>query len=133
MSTFVDTSALIALLIREDENHGPAGKICKKLGERDEPLLTSNYVLVETLALLQRRSGVAAARVFVADVLPILRVEWVDARLHEAGTQSMLMAGKSGPSIVDCVNFALLRDLGIQKVFAFDRHFKAQGFRLTTA
>jgi len=33
-------------------------------------------------------------------------------------------------SLVDCVSFNLMRRLGVKKVFAFDPHFKEQGFTL---
>jgi predicted nucleic acid-binding protein len=32
-------------------------------------------------------------------------------------------------SLVDCVSFEIMRDLGIATTFSFDDHFAQQGFR----
>ena len=130
MSAFVDTSAFLALVVAEDLNHDAAANAWRELLERDETLVTSNYVIVETLALLQRRASIPTINRFVEDILPAVGIEWVDDRLHASGVNSLLMTTKSGPSIVDCVSFAVMRKLRIAEAFTFDRHFEAQGFNL---
>ena len=57
MSTFVDTSALYAVLDADDERHTAAGAQWDRLLAGREALHTTNYVLVETTALLQSRIG----------------------------------------------------------------------------
>jgi len=42
--------------------------------EGEATLVCSNYVLVETIALVQRRMGLEAVRAFVEDVLPVIQV-----------------------------------------------------------
>ena len=54
---FVDTSAVIALLVATDEFHQAANSAFTGLAARETPLLTTSYVLVETYALLGRRLG----------------------------------------------------------------------------
>jgi len=61
---FVDTSAFYALLDRDDRNHQKAKKKWAEILEATPALVTSNYVLVETLALLQSRLGLEAVRGF---------------------------------------------------------------------
>ncbi len=61
MSVFVDTSGLLAILDAEDLHHAQAAACWKELIERDEPLVSTSYVLVETFALVQKRLGLAAA------------------------------------------------------------------------
>jgi uncharacterized protein len=73
--TFVDTSGLYAILDRNDENHVAAAEHWVDLIESDVPLLTTNYVLVESCALLQNRLGVEALKTLEEDVVPLLRVE----------------------------------------------------------
>lgn len=63
MSTFVDTSALLAVLDASDVAHKVADRIWRRLIESDERLVSTNYVLVETFALVQRRLGLPAVRV----------------------------------------------------------------------
>ena len=127
MSVFVDTSALYAVLDADDGKHSPACAEWQRL-LLNSSLVTTNYVLVETTALLQHRLGVEAVRTFEQDVCPVLGLEWTDAARHAAGMASVLAAGRRGLSLVDCVSFAAMRDLGLRDVFAFDGHFAEQGF-----
>lgn len=91
-------------------------------------MICSSYVLVETYALVQWRLGMEALRVFHEDMLPLLQVEWIDAELHQWGTNAILTANRRNLSLVDAVSFAVMRKLGIKKAFAIDRHFLEQGF-----
>jgi uncharacterized protein len=128
MIAFVDTSAFLAILDRDDRNHVRAGRKWKNLIERDAGLVCTNYVLLETTALLQARFGLQAMRVFQEDLSPLLMIEWVEAELHQAGMTAVLTTGRRGLSLTDCISFEVMRRRGIRKAFAFDRHFREQGF-----
>ena len=130
MSVFVDTSALLAVLNADDAFHAPARRIWVDLLQRAEDLFCTNYVLVECFALTQHRLGVPAVRVLVEDVLPVLRVHWVTPEEHQAGVSALLTAGRRDLSLVDCVSFHSMRQLGVLEAFAFDQDFVDQGFRL---
>jgi predicted nucleic acid-binding protein len=129
MRAFADTSGLYATLDADDQNHDRARTTWARLLERDGLLDTTNYVIVESLALVQHRLGIDAVRTFVADVRPVLRVEWITPEDHEGAVQGVLAAGRRSLSLVDCTSFAVMRRLGVDEVFAFDRHFGEQGFR----
>lgn len=132
MTVFVDTSAFLAVLAADDEHHTTAAMIWRRLIGDEEPLVTNNYVLVETLALLQRRVGLQAVRAFQAKVLPSLLVRWVDETLHEQALTSVLSANRRNLSLVDCASFQTMRQNGIGRAFTFDQHFAEQGFQLVT-
>ena len=78
MTVFVDTSALYAVLDADDDHHSSAKDTWVDLLENRDGLQTDNYVLLETLALLQSRLGMTAVNKFTTDVLPVLNVSWVD-------------------------------------------------------
>ncbi len=128
MSLFVDTSAFFAVLDANDENHVAARHMWEDLLTQEVVLVCSNYVLVETLALVQRRLGIPAVRVFQEDIMPMLNVEWADESLHQVGIASVLAAARRRLSLVDCVSFEIMRRLGIKTAFVFDHHFEEQGF-----
>lgn len=128
MSTFVDTSAFLAVLDADDAQHVRADRVWSDLVGSEEDLLTTSYVLVETFALAQARLGLRAARLMHDDVVPILRVTWVDEALHRAAMTAVLTAQRRDLSLVDCVSFEAMRRLGASRAFAFDRHFRQQGF-----
>lgn len=128
MTCFVDTSAFLAILDADDENHPEARKKWEELIDKDDTLLSSSYVLIETFALVQHRLGMKAVRSFEEDVVPILTIEWVHKSVHGAGVASMLAANRRELSLVDCVSFDMMRRLGTRTAFVFDKHFKEQGF-----
>ena len=128
MRIFIDTSAFYALLDRDDRNHQKGKKAWMEIVGDQPTLVTSNYVLVETFALLQSRLGLEAVRGFQEDVVPIVQVEFVTPEMHRAGTAALLSAGRRGLSLVDCVSFEIMRDSGVKVAFAFDSHFNEQGF-----
>lgn len=130
MSVFVDTSAFIALLDADDPNHDSAVGVWQDLLERDEALVCTNYVLVETSALAQQRFGLAAVRTVHNIYVPILSVAWLDAASHGQAVTSLLTANRRNLSLVDCASFGTMRRLGISTAFAADRHFREQGFRV---
>ena len=128
MSVFVDTSALFAVLDADDQNHERARQSWVDLITQEVDLVCTNYVLVETFALVQRRLGLDAVRVLREDIVPVLRVEWVDERAHHAGVTALLIAARRQLSLVDCASFDTMRRLGIKAAFTLDRHFSEQGF-----
>ena len=130
MSVFVDTSALLALLNADDEHCARAVKVWRRLLEAEETLVVSNYILVETYALVQSRLGIEAADLLQEEMLPVMTVCWVDEKLHQAGTQMLLAERRKKLSLVDCVSFAVMRHFGFRTVFTFDRHFREQGFKV---
>ena len=95
-------------------------------GERT--LFTSNYAMVETFALVQRRLGVAAVREFTDVLVPILQPFRVDEGVHATTVASLLAAGRRQLSLVDCTSFELMRRNGLGEALALDRDFGDQGF-----
>lgn len=130
MTTFVDTSALLAVLDADDRMHEAASRAWRKLVTDDEALVTTNYVLVETFAIVQRRLGMTAVRVLDSDVLPLVETIWMDSASHDQAVAVMAISSRRGLSLVDCASFGAMRALGIERVFGFDDDFSKQGFEL---
>ncbi|MBK7551773.1 MAG: PIN domain-containing protein [Syntrophaceae bacterium] len=77
MRVFIDTSAFYALLDRDDDNHARARNAWTDILEAGAVAVTSSYVLVETVALMQSRVGMEAVRAFEEAIVPVLHVEYV--------------------------------------------------------
>lgn len=129
MAVFVDTSAIYARLDDKDKRQGVAQDVWVELLQRREVLVTSNYVLVECLALVQRRLGIQAVRALGTDLLPVLETHWVEPALHERAMAALIAAGSRRLSLVDCASFEVMRQLGLDTAFALDSDFADQGFR----
>ena len=128
MTVFVDTSALIALLDADEAKHAACAREWKRLLGSDASLVTSNYVIVETCAVAQRRLGMDAVRSLTTDFMPLLAIDWVEETLHGAGHAAMLTANRKELSLVDCVSFEIMRRRDVGTAFALDRDFADQGF-----
>jgi predicted nucleic acid-binding protein len=128
MRVLIDTSAFLAIIHRDDKNHTTAKAIWHRLIHENVTLICTNYIIVESFALIQSRLGMTAVRAFEENIVPILHIEWVDQTLHQAGIAAFLTSNRRHLSLVDCISFETARQLGLNTVFAFDQHFVEQGF-----
>jgi len=128
MGVFIDTSAFLAVLNRDDRCHDRANATWQSLITRDLGLITTNYVTLETFAVAQHRHGIDALRILQQDVLPVVDLEWVTPEDHGRGVEAVLAARRRELSLVDAVSFAVMRRLGLRAYFAFGPHFREQGF-----
>jgi uncharacterized protein len=129
-SVFVDTSALFALIVDSDSKHALALDYWKELFTGSQPILTTNYVVVESIALVQSRNGLASVQTLIDSFLPMLEIIWLNEGIHKAAIQHVLTANRRNLSLVDCSSFETMRRLRIETVFTFDEHFKEQGFQV---
>ena len=125
---YIDTSACYALMDRTDRFHRAAAESWQDLLQTDAQLFTSNYIVLETLALLQHRLGFRAADIWYRDILGIIEVIWVEREMHDLAYALWRSLGRRRLSLVDCASFVLMRQHGIESVFGFDGHFADQGF-----
>ena len=132
-SIYVDTSAFYALMDRSDSNYKKAAALWASLLEKELYLYTGNYVIVETLALLQNRLGFDAANLWYRDILSLAEVLWINGPMHNLAYELWLSLGRGKLSFVDCVSFVAMRHHKVEKVFGFDRHFVEQGFEIVGA
>ncbi len=130
MNTFIDTSAFFAFMDADDGFHEKARAAFAKLVKLENILHCSNYIVLETIELLQNRMGINAVRAFEDDILEIMNVHWVDEKLHGTAISNLVTAKRKNISLVDYTSFEIMRALGIKKVFTFDSHFRDQGFQL---
>jgi predicted nucleic acid-binding protein len=91
-------------------------------------LVTSNYVVSDTMQLLQNKIGYEAARVWHRDILSIFKVLWIDENIYQKAYELWLTLGAIPISLVDCTSFVVMHHYNIEKVFCFQRHFKTHGF-----
>ncbi len=129
---YVDTSAFYALIDRSDRFHNKASVCWRKLLDSRCRLVTTNYVVWDTLGLLQRRIGFDAASLWHRDILGIIDVKWIDADIYQRAYELWLHLGKNRLGMVDCVSFVAMRQTLIERAFCFKSHFLNYGFALVT-
>jgi predicted nucleic acid-binding protein len=130
MIVFADTSALFALLVEDDLMHVRAVLNFQHLAAVDARLVTSSYVLLETLTLLQRRVSLEAVWDFTRKVRPLLEVVWAGEDWHTRAVQRLHVENQRGVSLTDCLSFEIMEVMEIRTAFTFDRHFAERGFEM---
>jgi predicted nucleic acid-binding protein len=128
---FVDTSAFVALVDKNDKNHSPATRLLKSLSRARRPLITSTDVADEVVTLLCMRIGHAVA-VRAGDAIfdsSWCRMLEIDATLRESAWRLFKRYDDQTFSFTDCTSFAVMTALDISEAFTFDRRdFGAAGF-----
>lgn len=128
----VDSSVLIALFNRRDQNHRRASRTWEALVARKAMLLVPDYVLGEVVtyfkrftykgcrATVERLSELQVAAVIEA-IFPDLN-EWVDAM------NGVLAVPDPGYTLFDAVTVAIARRERISSIFSYDGAFADLGF-----
>ena len=132
MRLFVDTSAWLALNDRNDQYHGEAVSRSAKIRQQKIQLVTSEYVLDESITIIRYRVSHRAAVIF-GDALMSSTIVSIEDIADVERLKAWALFKKYGDkelSFTDCTSFALMMKLGLQKAFAFDDHFKQIGFQL---
>jgi predicted nucleic acid-binding protein len=125
----VYTSALYTLLDEDELNHRVAQLTFDRALERDDVLMTHNYVVTEACAVAQRRLGADAAIDLLKRLIALVDITWIDRDVHDAAVSAFVTAGSRSVSLVDRVSFEVMRRERIDTAFAFDDDFGRAGFR----
>ena len=94
--------------------------------------MSHEYVLVETIALVHSRLGAAAVGRLRDRWLPLVAFDRVPVELRTSALDAVVAAVGRKVSFVDRVSFAFMRSQGIDRAFAFDADFGAEGFELAS-
>jgi predicted nucleic acid-binding protein len=120
MSLFVDTSIWYAAADLSDLGNDHA----KAILNSNEPLITTDHVLVETWTLLRYRLQRHAAERFWDGMRSgVTAIEPVGLADLEAAWQIGLSWKDQDFSIIDRTSFAVMRRLGIERAASLDDHF----------
>jgi uncharacterized protein len=123
---FVDTGAWYASLVPTDPDHAEA---VHWLAANYSPLLTTDYVIDETLTLLRvrgerKRALALGTRFFDQKVVDIHKITAADLRLAWHTFQKF---DDKNWSFTDCTSKVVIEQHGIEVAFAFDHHFHQFG------
>ncbi len=123
---FVDTGAWFAAAVPTDPNY-PAAALW--LAGNTEPLLTTDYVVDETLTLLRARGERTRALLvgeafFAGRLAEIYTLDESDIAL---AWETFRRYDDKDWSFTDCASKVVIERRNVREAFAFDRHFRQFG------
>lgn len=126
---FLDTSYLLALVLRKDEHHEAAVR-CQQ--QYQGSLVTTEYVLIELHdALCQstlRPLAISIAERLLTD--PSVTVVSSSKDLFERGREFFSARRDKDWSLTDCISFVVMQDHDLRDALTADHHFAQAGFNI---
>ena len=132
---FVDSSAWIALLNPRDQHHDDATAILNDLERQNLQLLTTDYVIDETVTWLSYRVNHPVAVQFLdiienSSATGVLTFVAIERDLFQEAERLFRQYDTARLSFTDCTSFAVCQQHNISEAFAFDQHFPMVGITL---
>lgn len=129
---FVDTAGWMACADAADPKHGQATKARDRWLEQKGVLLTTDYVIDETLTLIRMRISLKAAAAWWAqlEASSRMRFEAIDAERAEKAREIFFRYGDKDFSFTDCTSFVVMKQLRLRQALSTDGHFRQMGFEL---
>ena len=130
MKLFVDTSAWLAMNDSRDQHHDESMAGAALIKSKRIDLITSDYVIDESLTIIRLRLSHRAAVLFGESVLKsgIVTIENVKAEDRLAAWELFRKYSDKEFSFTDCTSFVLMKRMKLNKSFTFDNHFVRMGF-----
>ncbi len=103
--------------------------------ESGSVLVTTDYVIDETLTLIRVRLTLAAAEAWWAQLegSSRLRWEWIGIARAERARDVFFRHRDKSYSFTDCTSFVVMKELKLKQALTTDRHFRQMGFEVLPA
>ena len=129
---FHDTSAWVALTVPGDRK-GPQAKGLQAKVTRGAfgAIVTTSFVLDEAATFVRMETDTESAARLLRSILASAAITtvWIDPGHFESALDLFQSHRDKHWSLTDCTSFVVMRDLGIETAFSFDRNFEEAGFR----
>jgi len=121
---FVDSSAIVALVDRDDATHAAAVEAYRSLVASGYKLFTTNAVVVEAYDLLVTGVGPEVAKRWLREMrLPVYHIPEED---EERARRLVAEESSRAVSLTNALSFVVMERLGVAEAFAVDPSFLAE-------
>jgi len=129
---FVDTAGWMACADAGDSSHAPACEARDSALQQGVLLVTTDYVLDETLTIIRMRLGLPAAKAWWEQVegSSRLRWEWIGMERAEKARKAFFRYRDKNYSFTDCTSLVVMQELRLKQALTTDRHFRQMGFQV---
>ena len=129
MEIFIDSSAFFIL---GDQDSEEGQEVKSFIYDRKLHLVTTNFILGETLSLVTKRIGKAKG-IEVGEIIlksGIVRVVYLDELLQEDAWKLYKRYKDKDFDFIDATSFVFCQRHGIREAVTLDRHFLQMGFKI---
>ena len=125
-AVFVDTGGWMACADRSNPVHTACTSARDATLEAGRILVTTDFVVDETMTLIRIRLGLAAANAWWQQIDGSRRLRWerVESDRFERARQLFVQYRDKDLSFTDCTSFAVMRELRVTTVITTDDHFR---------
>ena len=126
----VDTSALLALALDDDQHHPAAVQFARE--HQSSRLVVTELIVAEFATRVRSRLGAERTATLARSFLDSRRydVVFVDEDMLRAALALLERFSDKRLSLTDCASFALMDRLRLQAAFSFDRDFGNCGYAM---
>ena len=129
---FVDTAGWMACADEGDPAHFLARHARDAALEQGNVLITTDYVVDETMTLVRMRLGLTAAKSWWEQLegSSRLRWEWIGIERAARARKAFFRHRDKTYSFTDCTSLVVMQELKLNTVLTTDRHFQQMGFQV---
>lgn len=129
MKAFIDTSAFMALILKEESYHNKVVAQYKAYKQSRAQLITSTYVLDELFTRCLYRAGSYGGKLAINLIREIvdsneLTILEVDSQIFKKAEDIFLKFSDHKISFTDATSYVLYKDFSLDEVFTLDDDFK---------
>jgi hypothetical protein len=134
-AVFVDTGGWMACADSADPAHASCRAARDGALEAGQTLITTDFVIDETLTLMRFRLGLVAAHAWWQQIDGSARLRWerIESDRFERARHLFFQYRDKDLSFTDCTSIAVMRELKLTRVITTDRHFGQMGFNVLPA
>lgn len=132
---FVDTAGWIAAADSADRYNEAVRLARDAWMKQGGGLLTTDYVIDETMTMLRLRMGIDAAEAWWNQLegSALVRIEWMNAARIDRARSFFFRYRDKTFSFTDCASFTVMRELRLRQALTLDSHFRQAGFEIIPA
>ena len=129
---FVDSFAWIAAINKSDNYHEISLRILEELLNKQAKLITTNYVVVETINALSKVEFRKTVIEFIDKLgkSPSVQIVKITDEIYNNAWTLYQQRMDKDWGITDCTSFEVMQMFNIRKAFTSDKHFEQAGYSL---
>lgn len=131
-SVLIDMAGWANLFIATDSYHQQATQWFSQARTQGRKMVTTNYILLELVALLNSRLRVSRTKLFdyveAVKTAPYIHLIHIDVATDAVAWALLKSRKDKFWSLVDATSFVVMQQLGIQESLTTDHHFEQAGF-----